>query len=316
MRRVVLPVVILLVVSSGQSAAQTGAAADPTTETEPQRPIPERIGADPRGFLLERMRILAESGRLADPEFVSATLGIALREQSARRLSNARCGAKSPATERTDLTRYAVTGESWFKSLPGAAATLRYPDKDGNPAFNSAVSPELAYQVIVMISCPGTMALDKETSVLLEFRGLPAFSCIRSVDDHLPAAAPSRTADGVTTILVQGKHDDVVGTELTFYFRSGDPCAVAAAMVQEDRLSYRFQRTAQKHRACLDSARVAYCVSHKSTSRQDQSQLKEIISEGVARCGHFADAFRDEPLSGQPPASGPVPNSYHPSPCD
>jgi hypothetical protein len=168
--------------------------------------------------------------------------------------------------------------------------------------------------VIVMISCPGTMALDNETSVLLEFRGLPAFSCIKSVDDHLPSAAPPRTADGVTTIVVQGKHDDVVGTELTFYYRSGDPCAATAAMVQEDRLSYRFQRAAQKHRACLESARTAYCASHRSPS--EQGQLKEIISEGMARCGRFTDAFRDEPLTGQPPESGPVPNSYHTAPCD
>jgi hypothetical protein len=260
------------------------------------------------------MRELAQSGHLANPAFVSATLGIQLQEESTRRLSSAACPANRSLTASTDVTRYVATGPVWFASLPGGTPRVTYPATATSPPLEEAVSPALAYHVIVMTSCPGVMALDTETSATLEFRGLPAFACIRNVDDHLPSALPPRAADGTATVLFRGKHDDYTGTDLTFFYRNGFSCAVTATLVQEDRMSNRFERATQKYRACLDSARNAYCAAHRTSRWQDQNS-PDMNADGIAHCGHFTDFFRREPYSGEPPAPGPIPISYQPAPC-
>jgi hypothetical protein len=262
------------------------------------------------------MRELAQSGHLADPGFVAATLGIQFREESTKRLSSARCPATQSLTAATDVTRYDATGPNWFASLPGGTQHVTYPATDISPPLEEDVSPALAYHVIVMTSCPGVMALDRETSATLEFRGLPAFACIRNVDDHLASATPPRAADGTATILFRGKHDDYTGTDLTFFYRNGFSCAVTATLVQEDRMSNRFERATQKYRACLDSARNAYCASHRASRWQEPSTPDGMNADGIARCGHFADFFHNEPYSGEPPAPRPIPISYQPPPCN
>jgi len=296
-------------------AAYGGARADPPAESGPPATAEQAPGADPRGFLLDKMRELAQSGHLADPAFVSATLGIQFQEEPTRRLSSAPCPRNRLLTAATDVTRYVAAGHIWFARQPGGTPQVTYPATDTSPPLEEAVSPALAYHVIVMTSCPGVMALDTETSATLEFRGLPAFACIRNVDDHLASASPPRVADGTATILFRGKHDDYAGTDLTFYFRNGFSCAVTATLVQEDRMSSRFERATQKYRACLDNARDAYCAAHRTSVWRDQNTSDEMNADGINHCGHFTEFFRREPYSGEPPAPGPIPISYQPAPC-
>jgi hypothetical protein len=291
----------------------TGAAADPPAESAPR--VDQAVSDDPRGFLLDKMREVAQSGHLADPEFVAATLGIPFQAEPTKRLSSARCPADRSLTASTDVTRYVATGQNWFVTLPGGTRRATYPATDISPPLEEEISPVLEYHVIVMTSCPGVMALDKETSATLEFRGLPAFACIRNVDDHLASATRPRRTDGTATTLFRGKHDDYTGTDLTFYYRSGFSCAVTATLVEEDRMSNRFERATQKYRACLDSARDAYCAAHPSSRLQAQSAPDGMNADGIAHCGRFAEFFRREPYSGEQPAPGPIPISYQPAPC-
>jgi hypothetical protein len=291
------------------------ATADPAAESVPAAPVDQALGTDPRGFILDKMRELAQSGHLNDPVFVGATLGIQFHGEPTKRLSSARCSADRSLTASTDVTRYVATGQNWFVTLPGGTPRATYPATDISPPLEEEISPALEYHVIVMTSCPGVMALDRETSATLEFRGLPAFACIRNVDDHLASAARPRSADGTATILFRGKHDDYAGTDLTFYYRRGFSCAVTATLVKEDRLSNRFERATQKYRACLDGARDAYCAAHPTSTWQEQNTPDGMNADGVARCGRFADFFRREPYTGAPPAPGPIAISYQPAPC-
>jgi len=78
----------------------------------------------------------------------------------------------------------------------------------------------------------------------LTFNGLPAFTCLTpsNIRSAIPEAEFVMATDGLYLVQYKGRLDDDSGTTLTFDFRAGVECALAADITQDQEKGLRYRR--------------------------------------------------------------------------
>jgi hypothetical protein len=307
---------LLIAVSGGASATSASpTVAALSASAQYASSNDEEVSRDPRAFLLKRLKVLADSGRLNDPAFVAGVLGLHFTEKTTQPFEGD-CVARPLLQKSISTTRYEAAGDIWYKTLPGGHPHVSYPAFTINPPFDGDVTPAISYEVTTAKYCTGGMALLKETSSRLTLSGLPAFSCIQKADDLLPTAEFQLGTDGYSDIFYSGLRDNDSGSALTLEYRAFFGCALAAELTQSDRASYRYARAQQKYRACLSAAKTSFCASHAPFSWADGETQDAMLVDGIRHCGGLQDFYDREPLTGKPPQIRPPDLKKHANPCD
>jgi hypothetical protein len=303
----------LLIFCAGMSAASSAVAHGSPLQAKGR--FSSDVERDPRAFLVERLKILADSGRLYDPVFVAAVLNLRFRKETIER-AQGDCSANPLQLKSDHLTRYIATGDVWYKTLAGGEPHVSIPGFTINPPEDSYVTPEIIYEITTTEDCSGGMALLKETGARLVFAGLPAFSCIRNVQDLLPKATFQLATDGYSQISYEGPQNDSSGTGLSFGYRAGFGCALDAAVGQSDRVGLRRARAEQKFQDCLSTAKKSFCASHDAFGWSDGKTQGAMLMDGIRQCGGLQQFYEMEPSTGEPPPEKPLDQNKHTTPCD
>ena len=251
-------------------------------------------------FLL-RLGYLAKAGQLFDSAAVARSLGMDAQKSTRVDTMPLPCEDGSRAT--LDVTTLEVPNPPWYHALPSGAGHIAVPAFTINPATVSG-DPTFEYQVKRSHRCPQYLHLSSSTTASVSFDGLPAYSCITPTDiaAQIPSAHQVFATDGVFMVNVNGKVNDDSGTELTFYFRAGARCALAANVSQDEERGLRFLRAAYKFSTCQERSDHEFCATHPDTGTAWTAPLRsQMAHETIERCGLLDSLYRKEPNSGRAP---------------
>ncbi|MGG1946879.1 hypothetical protein AB1286_19030 [Trinickia sp. NRRL B-1857] len=211
-----------------------------------------------------------------------------------------------------------VTESRWYAPSPFGTERLRVPAFAINPEVTIAGKPAIDYQVTHTIQCADSLpALQEQTEAKLAFAPLPPFACITSADITrvLPRSRFQHATDGVDYFEYRGHLDDDIGTNLSFHFRAGAPCALSATIEQTQSAGLRFQRALEKLRRCVDKADRQFCAGHAPFGWGDGATIDAMDQHARQSCGTLNQLYLREPRSGEPPPPKSS-SAFKRSPCD
>ena len=197
----------------------------------------------------------------------------------------------------------------------GQRAHLDVPAVTINPATVTG-DPELTYQIIHFVYCSEWPRLHDGMQAALTFNGLPAFTCLTpsNIRSAIPEAEFVMATDGVYLVQYKGRLDDDSGTTLTFNFRAGVECALAADITQDQEKGLRYRRAQYKYQTCREVTDREFCAVHPDVAWGDRKMLGEMEVAATKKCGTVDSIYLDEPATGVAPPL--LPRRIRRSPCD
>ncbi|MBV8459066.1 MAG: hypothetical protein JO122_20930 [Acetobacteraceae bacterium] len=120
--------------------------------------------------------------------------------------------------------------------------------------------------------------------------------------------------DGVSMSVYQGRLGDDSATTLTFYYRAGAPCALAAEVRQDQEDGLRYRRAVYQYEVCRLRSDQEFCISHPDITWSDSGTLGEMRKRAIKQCGTPNSRYLEEPATGLAPPSLPDRISVK-SPC-
>jgi len=120
--------------------------------------------------------------------------------------------------------------------------------------------------------------------------------------------------DGVYLVQYKGRLDDDSGTTLTFNFRAGVECALAADITQDQEKGLRYRRAQYKYQTCREVTDREFCAVHPDVAWGDRKMLGEMEVAATKKCGTVDSIYLDEPATGVAPPL--LPRRIRRSPCD
>jgi hypothetical protein len=262
-----------------------------------------------RTQFLQRLRSVADSGNLFEQKTVAPILNLKLEASAVERDVALSC----PVHFRT--TNVTATAASWFHPLSSGSGHLQVPAFTINPATVTG-EPELTYQIIRYVYCGEWPRLHDGMEANLTFNGLPAFSCLTpaNIRSAIPEAEFVMATDGVSLVQYKARLDDDSATTLTFTFRAGVQCALAADITQDQEKGLRYRRAQYKYVTCREVSDGEYCSIHPNVGWGDTQMLGDMERAAIKRCGSINSIYLAEPATGVPPPL--LPQRIRRLPCD
>jgi hypothetical protein len=312
MKNLILSLIVLCTAGCFSTRVEHAEAVEPKKNNDP---FSEQSAVRSR-FLLQ-LRQLATEGDLFDPDSIAQILDMRLHAVTQTLEHTVRaCGDGS--LRWVEVTNVKASEPTWYHALPSGAGHLDIPAFTINPASKTG-DPIFMYEISHGISCRDWPRMQDHTSASLNFRDLPAFSCVTpaSITREIPEARFSPGTDGVSEMIVEGRIDDDAGVKLRFVFRFGVTCALSAVVSQDQEDGLRYQRAVAKHKACRLPADQEFCASHPSFTWSDRDLHREMVLNAYRRCGLINDFYIKEPHSGEAaPLEAEEPLRSRQSPCD
>jgi hypothetical protein len=258
---------------------------------------------------LQRLRSLADSGNLFEQKTVAPILNLKLEASTVERDVALSC----PVHFRT--TNVTATAASWFHPLSSGSGHLQVPAFTINPA-NVTGDPEFTYQIIHYSFCSEWPRLHDGMEATVTFNGLPAFSCLTqaNIRSAIPEAEFVMATDGVSLVQYKAQLNDDSATTLTFTFRAGVQCALAAHITQDQEKGLRYRRAQYKYVTCREVTDREYCSIHPNVGWGDTQMLGDMERAAIKRCGSINSIYLGEPVTRIAPPL--LPQRFKRSPCD
>jgi hypothetical protein len=215
------------------------------------------------------------------------------------------------------VTNLAPTELSWFRELPSGAGHIEIPAFSINPATTSG-DPKVEYHIYHSVECADWPRMRDHKSARVSLNGLPAYSCLAPSDiaKEIPAIRPAPATDGVFIMTLDGRIEDDVAVTLSFFFRAGAPCALAAEINQDQEGGHRYRRALLKYEACRDPSDRDFCSKHPNVTWGDRELRREMVMQAYQRCGTVNTFYSKERSTGEPPPPRSNELRRRSTPCD
>ena len=202
--------------------------------------------SDPRPEFIQRLKAVADDGKLLDPPAVSAMLGIDLHSETSTMEDVC---YQSTQKSRVTTTTITAGSDAWYRVLPSGAGNLEIPAFLINRADTTG-NAKLGYTIMERSACPRDFSQKARIEAHMNFGGLPSFACFSPDDVRrlLPAAKMNMATEGIFYLTYDGKKGDATGTQIEFRFRPLVPCATSASIVQSYYLGADFADSRNSHR--------------------------------------------------------------------
>jgi hypothetical protein len=262
-----------------------------------------------RTEFLQRLRRVADSGNLFEQKSVASMLNLKFEASTIDRNPAISCPAPFRATTVT------VRGASWFHPLSTGSGHLDVPAFTINPA-NVTGDPQFTYQILHYSFCSEWPRLHDGMEATVTFNGLPAFNCLTpsNIRSTIPEGEFVMATDGVSLIQYKGRIDDDSATTLTFNFRAGVQCALAADITQDQEKGLRYRRAQYKYETCRQVTDREFCAIHPDVGWGDTQMLGDMERAAIKRCGSINSIYVAEPANQIAPPL--LPHRIKRSPCD
>lgn len=278
----------------------------------PVDPVSEQATA--RSTFLFRVRELAIRGNLFEPDSVARILDMKLQAATEMRAPR-NCG--DGTMTKMEVTTVAPSELPWFRELPSGAGHIDIPSFTINPATTSG-DPTIAYHVYHVVECADWPRMRDRKEARVSFNGLPAFACLTPSDiaKEIPEIRPVPATDGVFIMQLDGRIDDDAAVTLSFSFRAGAECALAAGINQDQEGGHRYRRALAKYEACRDPSDRDFCSKHPNVTWGDRELRREMVMQAYERCGTVNTFYLKEPRTGEPLPASLSKQTRKRTPCD
>lgn len=251
---------------------------------------------------LSKMRSIADSGSLLQPDRAAEILGVPLSkttsiQQQPMPFCNSLATGRSIETSTMD-----PPVSWWYHAQPSAPGKLPIPAAFINPASTSA-DPIFHYDIRHVVECTDRFGLQDTTEANLSFNGLPSFVCLSQgqILAAIPGAANELATDGVSLVAYPGHVDDDSGTSMRFFFRAGVRCALSASIEQSQKSGLRALRARSTSSVCRMAANRRWCSVYGPVGWADGAALDRMELDADRVCGTEDSIYRKEPPSGEKP---------------
>lgn len=250
-----------------------------------------------------RLKAIADSGRLHDPNYVGSTLGLHLVLDEAFEPSIYPCPAGGGSYKHSGM-RYLAAEDGWYRPMPEAKAALLANSYDGMKEYLSKHELEApTVRLMVWRSTPCVAGDPEGIEASLDMEGLHAFGCFGKVDagTMVDGIKHDMHTDGGSGMSYRGWSSEYAGSYLSFEYGSGSACAYSIKLLQGSTFGFLEQRTRIDFDRCMGDAIKRYCGT---PAGQRKGSLYDYQ---LGQChGSFAGFMRHQARTGRPPEPQPM----------
>lgn len=238
-------------------------------------------------IFLQRIKNIADSGKLFDPRATGAILDLhfnaEVRDNIKRPIDCSDPLRKELKALSTQLT---ATEASWYHPLPTGEGHVLLPRAFINPEMTTG-DAKLYYSIGETIGCPNSTIIQKRMDAQLSFGDLPSFACILPSDIKaaIPKAEFVQATDGVSLVMYDGHLDNRSGTTVRFEYRLGVRCALGVNIVQDTREGLRALWARAAFSRCKQKVRQTFCASHAHLTWRDNDFMNDMDAHVRQVCG-------------------------------
>lgn len=270
----------------------------PALVTARQATPPQEKPLDPMpdGDRLARLvKKITYEGLLKDPAKLSAELGMEMTFTIKPALLHEKSCDEGGRRRSITLTEATIVN-SWYRAGPEGLPAMKVPQFMSDKVY-VANAPRVEYSIFRSTMCDSPY---DEFEAQLSFLDVSAYSCFTP---HRLARLIGTNHNfhnhGTSTSSYHAVPTDEYGTDLSFSFQFGAPCASSVTIGQGTRDSARQMRGFMKWRTCYDKARQDYCAANPGTGREHETRMNK---HGASVCGSdWMDYVDREPFSGEKP---------------
>ena len=283
-------------------------AEDPATE-DPATLAP----AARKAWFLTQLAGLLRDG-LDDPQAVGQRLALDLSGTPVQRVAPGQ-DCRNPYDARSQWQLALTPASAWYVAMPGGMQGRTIPGFTINPP-SVIGAPAVAYRRDDIAHCSGRDKPMAWRESELSFGHLPAFACVTADDirARLPGAGFTLATDGVSLWTATAEGADGSATRLSFTYRAGIPCAVAARMQTSPLLGARFARACNAFRRCRIASDRAFCAGRPAFGWGDGEVIDQMDDAATAACGTIASLYAHNLPEG--PETAPLERMSRATPCD
>jgi len=189
---------------------------------------PKKQPATRQEWFLDYVKILADSGRIIDPNAMARALNTQFATQHQQEVPDDEHCEKQVGRDANSMAVftdfYAPGGNFWFRSASGGSAA-----KPDDPAFR--------YYVTQKTTCGGYHKTYPALTASMRFSNISGFACItqQQLGSVLPQAKPLQATDGWQSygmVTAVSQNNQVA---VTFDFPAGNPCMFDITIRQGER---------------------------------------------------------------------------------
>jgi hypothetical protein len=250
-----------------------------------------------------RLKALADSGRLQDPNYVGSTLGLRIVLDEAFEPRIYPCPAGGGSYKKSGM-RYLAAKDGWYHPTPEAKAVLLANSDDRMKEYLSKHELEApTVRLMVWRSSPCVAGDPEGIEASLDMEGLRAFGCFGKTDagTMVHGMKHDMHTDGASGMSYRGWSSEYAGSYLSFEYGSGSDCAYSIKLAQGSTFGFLEQRTRIDFDRCRDDAVKRYCAM---PAGQRKGSLENYE---FGQChGSFAGFMQHQARTGRPPEPQPM----------
>jgi hypothetical protein len=250
-----------------------------------------------------RLKAIADSGRLHDPDYVGSTLGLHMVLDEAFEPDTYPCPAGGGSYQHSGM-RYLSAEGGWYRPMPEAKAVLLANSGDRMKEYLSKHELEAPMvRLMVWRSTPCVAGDPEGIEASLEFEGLVAFACFGTAD-------AGTMVDGIKHVLgthggsamsYRGWSSEYAGSLLSFEYGSGSACAHSIKLLQGSSFGFLEQRTRIAFDRCMEDAVERYCATPAGQRK------RSLYDYQLGQChGSFDGFMQHQARTGRPPEPEPI----------
>lgn len=245
-----------------------------------------------------RLKAIADSGRLHDPNYVGSTLGLHIALDEAFEPHIYPCPAGGGSYKHSGM-RYLAAEGGWYRPMPEAKAVLLANSDDRMKEYLSKHELEApTVRLMVYRSTPCVAGDPEGIEASLDMEGLHAFGCFGKADvgTMVDGMKHDMHTDGGSGMSYRGWSSEYAGSLLSFEYGSGSACAHSIKLLQGSTFGFLEQRTRIDFDRCRGDAVKRYCAM---PAGQRKGSLDDYELE---QChGSFAGFMQHQARTGRPP---------------
>lgn len=251
----------------------------------------------PGQVLIARLQVLADSGRMGDPDFVARTMGVTFSpadEQSTPPIM-APCAPGLTALPWHSVTRHPDPAIA-PKPTPFGRARMAVPAFTINPGGKVAGKPALTYAVRTEHDCTGYVSLATEQTAEISFGPMSTYDCVTpdELRQWVPAATYQQGSDGAENWSYRNNR---TGARISFDFFAFTPCMLSIDVEQAPRLTPRYAAARRRQQLCMVPHQAAFCRRHAPFGWGDGDVQGEMDAFAERRCGTLDSFYARTPAS-------------------
>ena len=252
-------------------------------------------------WLIAKVKSLADSGRIDDPDFVAKSLGTTFtKTEKPYEYQFDQCAAGKLASKYLN-TEFQPAPDFWYH-MQADGTHEKIPAFTINRAFTTG-DPALSYSSRDIETCNVTSVIvQHETEASIAFRETPGFVCISATDlkRYLPEATYHMATDGGASFDYVGKEDDAAGTRIGFAYNAGATCVLDIGITKQSRDGYKERRAWIKLEKCRVQKLRPMCDA-EGNPNNDLGIINGRVTRADQECGSLQSFIDKEPNSGDKP---------------